>query len=198
MRPCFPVNKCLSLAVTSRRGSTSFIRALISPSAGFLSWSLGWFRTEEVWSKASLSLSPPRSPPSSPPVLSSACLSSGSEGSVLMALSPPHLIITGPREESVSNFMSHPCVWVLSHFSCVWLFVTPWTAAHQAPLSMGFSLQEHWSGLPCPPPGDLPDPGIEPVSSVLQVDSLLLSHRGSPSHPLTPSNPNQTHHFIQM
>ena len=125
MRPCFPVNKCLSLAVTSRRGSTSFVRALISPSAGFLYWSLGWFRTEEVWSMASLFLSPPRSPPSSPPVLSSACLSSGSEGSVLMALSPPHLIITGPCEDSVSNFMSHPCVWVLSHFSCIWLFVTP-------------------------------------------------------------------------
>ena len=43
-------------------------------------------------------------------------------------------------------------------FSCVWLFVTPWTVAHQAPLSMGFSRQEHWSGLPCPSPGDLPDP----------------------------------------
>ena len=42
--------------------------------------------------------------------------------------------------------------------------MTPWTVAHQAPLSMGFSRQECWSGLPCPPPGDLPDPGIEPVS----------------------------------
>ena len=47
---------------------------------------------------------------------------------------------------------------------CVHLFVTPWTAARQVPLSMGFSRQEHWSGLPCPPPGDLPDPGIEPTS----------------------------------
>ena len=48
---------------------------------------------------------------------------------------------------------------------------------------MGFSKQEYWSGLPCPPPGDLPDPGIEPmfpVSSALQADSLLLSHRGTP------------------
>ena len=44
------------------------------------------------------------------------------------------------------------------------LFVTPWTVARQAPLSMGFSRQEYWSGLPCPPPGDLPDPGIEPAS----------------------------------
>ena len=41
---------------------------------------------------------------------------------------------------------------------------TPWTVAYQAPLSMGFSRQEYWSGLPCPPPGDLPDPRIEPVS----------------------------------
>ena len=41
---------------------------------------------------------------------------------------------------------------------------TPWTVAHQAPLCMGFSRQEHWSGLPCPPPQDLPDPGIEPAS----------------------------------
>ena len=53
---------------------------------------------------------------------------------------------------------------MLSHFSCVHLFVSPWTVAHQAPLSMGFSMQEYWSGLPCPPPGDLPDPGIKPAS----------------------------------
>ena len=53
---------------------------------------------------------------------------------------------------------------VLSYFSSVELFATPWTVAHQAPLSMGFSRQECWSGLPCPPPGDLPDPGNEPVS----------------------------------
>ena len=53
---------------------------------------------------------------------------------------------------------------VLSQFSCVRLFVTPWTAACQAPLSMGFSRQEYWSGLLCPPPGDLPKPGIKPAS----------------------------------
>ena len=47
--------------------------------------------------------------------------------------------------------------------SCVRLFVTPWTVAHQAPLSV-FPRQEYWSGLPFSPPGDLPDPGIEPVS----------------------------------
>ena len=47
------------------------------------------------------------------------------------------------------------------------LFVTQWTVACQAPLSMGFSRQEYFSGLPCPPPGDLPDPGIEPASPTL-------------------------------
>ena len=61
-------------------------------------------------------------------------------------------------------------------FCCVQLSVTPGTVAHQAPLSMGFSRQENWSGLPCPPPGDLSDPGVEPkspVSLALQVDSFL-------------------------
>ena len=53
---------------------------------------------------------------------------------------------------------------MLGHFSHVWLFATPWTVAHQAPLSMGFSRQEYWSGLPCPPPGDLPNPGTKPTS----------------------------------
>ena len=54
--------------------------------------------------------------------------------------------------------------------------MTPWTVAHRAPLSMGFSKQEYWSGLPCPPPGDLPYPGIEPRSPAL----CSLSHQGSP------------------
>ena len=64
------------------------------------------------------------------------------------------------------------------------LFVTPWTVACQAPLSMEFSRREYWSWLPCPPPGDLPNPGIElasPVAPALQADSLPLSHWGSPS-----------------
>ena len=56
--------------------------------------------------------------------------------------------------------------------SRVRLFVTPWTVAHQAPLSMGFSRQEYWSGLPFPSPGDLPDPGIEPRSPALRTDAL--------------------------
>ena len=50
---------------------------------------------------------------------------------------------------------------MLSCFSCVRLFVTPWTIVHQAPLSMGFSRQENWTGLLCPPPVDLPDSGIK-------------------------------------
>ena len=49
----------------------------------------------------------------------------------------------------------------------IWLFVTPWTVARQVPLSMGFSRQEYWSGLPFPSPGDLPNPGMEPWSSAL-------------------------------
>ena len=58
--------------------------------------------------------------------------------------------------------------------------MTLWIVAHQAPLSRGFSRQEYWSGLPFPPPEDLPYPGIKPVSPVLQVNSLPLSHRRSP------------------
>ena len=56
--------------------------------------------------------------------------------------------------------------------SRVQLFVTPWTVAHQAPPSMGFSRQEYWSGLPFPSPGDLPNPGIKPRSLSLQADTL--------------------------
>ena len=56
--------------------------------------------------------------------------------------------------------------------SSVKLFATLWTVARQAPLSMGFSRQEYWSGLPCPPPGDLPKSGIETRSTILQADSL--------------------------
>ena len=54
----------------------------------------------------------------------------------------------------------------------VQLFVTLWTVAHQAPLSMGISRQGYWSGLPFPPSGDLPDPGIKPTSPILQADFL--------------------------
>ena len=56
---------------------------------------------------------------------------------------------------------------MLSHFSCVWLFVTPWTVDHQASLSMELFRQEYWSGLPFPSPGDLPNPGM--LSSCRQI-----------------------------
>ena len=70
---------------------------------------------------------------------------------------------------------------VVYSLSCVQLFTTPWITACQALLSMGFSRQEYWSGLPFPPPGDLPNSGIEPRSPALQADSLPTKLQGSPS-----------------
>ena len=75
---------------------------------------------------------------------------------------------------------------MLSHFGLVQLFLTLRTVAHQAPLSTGFSRQEYWSGLLSPPPGDLPNPGIKPRSSPLQVDSLLSEPPGKPMSVITP------------
>ena len=71
----------------------------------------------------------------------------------------------------VNVLIFYYCVYakLLSH---VRLFGTPWTIAHQSPLSMGFSRQEYWSGLPCLPPGDLPNSGTEPESPALQAYSL--------------------------
>ena len=81
------------------------------------------------------------------------------------------------------------CVCMLIRFSCVRLFATPWTVAQQAPVSMGFSKQEYWSGLPFSTPGDLPEPGIETtslvssasaggffVTSATKITCLLLKH----------------------
>ena len=64
----------------------------------------------------------------------------------------------------ITRIMNGACVCVLSFFSCVRRFVILWTVAHQAPLSMGFSRQGYWSELLCPPPGNLPNRGLEPVS----------------------------------
>ena len=72
------------------------------------------------------------------------------------------------------------CVCVRYSLSCVQLFATPRTVACQAPLSMGLSRQDYWSGLPFPFPEDLPDPGIEPGSCALQVDSLPSQLSGKP------------------
>ena len=69
------------------------------------------------------------------------------------------------KENQISQFMG---------------LMTPWTVASQVPLSMDFSRQEYWNRLPFPSPGDLPDPGIKPVSPALLEDSLSLSHPGFP------------------
>ena len=90
------------------------------------------------------------------------------------------------------------CVCVLSCFSRVRLFATLWTVAHQAPLSMGFSRQEYWSGLLCHPPGDLPIPGTEtasPAAPDLQADSLLLNHWGSLSSTYREAISTNSHNF---
>ena len=68
---------------------------------------------------------------------------------------------------------------MLSHVSRVHVFVTPWTVTHQAPLSMGFSKQEYWSGLPFPSPGNLPDSGVKPTS----LRSPALASGSSPLAP---------------
>ena len=75
---------------------------------------------------------------------------------------------------------------MLSRFNHVQLFATPWTVVCQAPLSTGFSRQEYWSGWPCPPPGDLPDPGIKSESPALQADSLPIEPPGKPNPCIAP------------
>ena len=84
---------------------------------------------------------------------------------------------------------TEPTLWVTPRFtvqfsavaqSCPTLFVTPWTAAHQAPLSMEFSRQEYWSGLPFPPPGVLLDAGIEHVSLTLAGGFFITESAGEP------------------
>ena len=76
------------------------------------------------------------------------------------------------------TMMHHACAQSLSG---VQLLATPWTVACQAPLSMGFPRQEYWSRLPFPPPGDLPNPGIEPGSPALQAGALTSEPPGKPT-----------------
>ena len=83
---------------------------------------------------------------------------------------------------SVPSFSLESCMYA-QLLTCVRLFVTPWTVPHQAPLSMGCSRQEYWSGLPILSPGDLPNAGTKPAplaSRALQVGSSPLCHQGSP------------------
>ena len=91
---------------------------------------------------------------------------------------------------------SHLKACVLSRFSPVQLFVTPWTGAQQAPLSMGFSRQEYWSGLPCPPPGDLPHTGIEPMSLMSLALGLLALSCLTLCDPMNCSPPGSSIHGI--
>ena len=82
----------------------------------------------------------------------------------------------GPHNRAISETLDH----VLVAQPCPTL-CDPMDAAHQAPLSMGFSRQEYWSGLPFPSPGDLPNPGSEPRSPTLQADSLPAEPPGKPT-----------------
>ena len=90
------------------------------------------------------------------------------------------LTLCGWWEEQVTLYSDH-----LS-YSRVRLFVTQWAITLQAPLSLEFSRQEYGSGLPCPPPGDLPNLEIEPASPAWKADSLPLSHQGSPDKNTSP------------
>ena len=99
----------------------------------------------------------------------------------LFVVVPMHTVPCDALCHLSASLFSLPIEWefkcVCQSLSRVWLFATPWTAVCQAPLSMRFSRQEYWSGLPRPSPGDLPNPGIEPRSPALQADSTSWATR---------------------
>ena len=101
--------------------------------------------------------------------------------------------------QNLLKFMFTEClvvVWSLVAKLCPNL-TNPWTVACQVPLFMEFSRQEYWSGLPCPSPGDLPDPGIKPRSPALQADSLPSDPPGKPSLSAYPVL-NSSHVFFHL
>ena len=108
------------------------------------------------------------------------------------AASVDHSQASGPSTKFIPSLKS----WTYFHIvkvkslSHVQLFATLWTVAYQVPLSMGFSRQEYWSGLPFPSPGDLPNPGIEPRSLTLQADTLPSEPPGK--NPLIKPNTDET------
>ena len=108
-----------------------------------------------------------------------------------------HFWISKRKNKSIKipiEKLGHQCVCVYIYIhSRLWLFVTPWTVAYQAPQFMEFSRWEYWSGLPFPPPWDLPDPGTEPRSPALQVDTLLSEPPGKASHCICISNYHNVH-----
>ena len=85
--------------------------------------------------------------------------------------------------------MAHMHVYVLNCFSCVQFFTTSWTVARQAPLSMGFSKQEYWSELPCPPSGELPDPRIEPAALAGRFFTTSTTWEAQMAHRLPSKSP---------
>ena len=89
-----------------------------------------------------------------------------------------------PWTHTLTSLRLFPHLCVLSHFSCVRLFATLWTVVRQAPLTMGFSRQEYWSGLPFPSPGDLPNPGSN--THLL----CLLRWQAGPAHLMPPGKPS--------
>ena len=109
------------------------------------------------------------------------------------ALTIPHFSVKETGNYTMNSSEASPlkknaCYWITqisavarNRISSLQLFVTPWTVAHQAPPSMGFSRQEHWSGLTFSFPGDLPHPGIEPRFPTLQADALTSEPPGKPN-----------------
>ena len=91
--------------------------------------------------------------------------------------------------------MSYTCVCMCQLLSCIQLFAILWTVAHHTPLSIGFSRQKSWNGLPILFPGDFPNLGIEPRSPALQADSLLSEVPGSP---VTYLESYSTHYFLSL
>ena len=91
----------------------------------------------------------------------------------------PHILTMPKQSHTKKRCYFYYCLSAYS-LSCVQLFETPWTAAHQALLSIGFSRQKYWSGLPFPSPGNLPDQGSNPNLWHWQLGSLPLGHQGSP------------------
>ena len=95
------------------------------------------------------------------------------------------------KKIKMTFFFNHPVITLLNVCVCgstrtqllshVLLFATPWAIARQFPLSVEFSRQEYWSGLPLPPPGDLPDPGIEPISPALSGEFFTIESPGKPN-----------------
>ena len=130
------------------------------------------YRHQQIWSLANALLLVPRLP------IFLLCLHMVKETSEFPTLenwSPskasfPNTIILGTRFQHMHLDAG------VSHSVVSWLFAAPWTVAHQAPLSMEFSRQEYWSKLPCPLPGDLPNPGTEHCRQIL----YHLSQQGSP------------------